>query len=212
MKATHDLGLTLFAGVFLILLCLSGCGPNQQAIKHARENEALRQQNDAMQRSILERDGSIAMLRKQVADLQTLGPDRPVTFFAPVKLEIASLSGGADYDGKPGDDGINVYLRPKDTDGDTVKTPGKMKVQITDNSNLASPRVIGVYSFDNLEEVRKTWHGQFGTQHFTLKCPFPGGVALPASRKLVVSAEFVDLLSGATLTASQEVKFAEPGR
>ena len=210
MKALTNLRLSLVAGAILTL-SLTGCGPNQQAIKTAGENEALRQQNAGLQRSVLERDASVAQLRKQVTDLQALGPDRPVAMFAPVKLEIASLSGGADDDGKPGDDGINVYLRPKDADGDVVKVPGRMKVQLIDNSNLAAPRLIGVYAFDNLDEVRRTWHGKFGTQHFTLKCPFPGGVALPASRTLVVSAEFVDFLSGATLTASQEVKFAAPG-
>ena len=130
--------------------------------------------------------------------------------FAPVKLEIASLSGGADYDGKPGDDGVNVYLRLHDADGDAVKVPGRIKVQVVDNSNLHSPRVIGLYPFDDPGEVRKTWHGKFGTQHFSLKCPFPTGMLLPASRTLLVSAEFVDLLSGTTLTASQEVKFAVP--
>ena len=189
---------------------LVGCGPNQLAIQAMRENESLRNEKGQLQRAVLERDAAIAAMQKQVDDLQTLGHDRPVAFFSPVKLEIASLSGGADYDGKPGDDGINVYLRPKDADGDVVKVPGRMKVQLTDNTNLNTPRIIGVYSFDNLEEVRRTWHGKLGTQHFTLKCPFPGGVALPASRTLVVSAEFLDLLTGKTLTASQEVKFAVP--
>lgn len=189
---------------------LVGCGPDPRALQAMRENESLRKEKDQLQRAVLERDGTIATMQKQVGDLQSLGHDRPVAFFAPVQLEIASLSGGADYDGKPGDDGINVYLRPKDADRDVVKVPGRMKVQVTDNSNLHSPRVIGVYTFDNLEEIRKTWHGKLGTQHFTLKCPFPSGVALPASRTLVVSAEFVDVLTGKTLTTSQEVKFAIP--
>ncbi len=186
------------------------CGPDQRAIQAMRENESLRSEKDQLQRAALERDGVIAAMQKQVGDLQSLGHNRPVAFFAPVKLEIASLSGGADYDGKPGDDGITVYIRPKDADGDVVKVPGRMKVQVTDNSNLNAPKLIGVYSFDNLDEVRKTWHGKLGTQHFTLKCPFPSGAALPASRTLVVSAEFLDLLTGATLTAAQEVKFAIP--
>lgn len=191
-------------------LMLVGCGPDVRAIRAMRENESLREEKGKLERAVLERDGAIAGLQKQVGDLQSLGPDRPMGFFAPVKLEIASLSGGADYDGKPGDDGINVYLRPKDADGDVVKAPGRIKVQVIDNSDLAAPKVIGVYSVEKLDEVRKTWHGKLGTQHFTIKCPFPAGVALPASRTLVVSAEFLDLLTGATLTATKEVKFAIP--
>jgi hypothetical protein len=87
-----------------------------------------------------------------------------------------------------------------------------MKVQLVDNTDIGSPRVLGVYTFDDLNEARKTWHGKFGTQHFTLKCPFPPGVQLPKSRRVLVSAEFLDLLTGATLTASEEVGFSMPDR
>jgi len=178
--------------------------------KILRDNDALRRDKGRLERTVAQRDATIASQRKQIDNLQGFAPDRPVGMFAPVKLEIASLSGGADYDGKPGDDGITVYLRPRDADGDVVKVPGRMKVQLVDNTDLGSPRVLGVYPFENLDEVRKTWHGKFGTQHFTLKCPFPSGVELPKSRRVLVSAEFIDLLAGATLTASKEVGISIP--
>ena len=177
-----------------------------------KDNEVLRKDKERLERVAAERDSTIASLHQQIENLKGLGPDRPADSFAPVRLEIASLSGGADYDGKPGDDGITVYLRPRDADGDAVKVPGRMKVQLVDNTELGSPRVLGVYAFDDLDEVRKAWHGKFGTQHFTLKCPFPVGVQLPKSRRVLVSAEFLDLLTGATLRASEEVGFSMPDR
>ncbi len=192
------------------MLAAGGCRSGAERGKILRDNDALRRNKERLERTVAQRDATIAAQQKQLEDLQGFDPDRPVGVFSPVKLEIASLSGGADYDGRPGDDGITVYIRPRDADGDIVKVPGWIKVQLVDNTNLGSPRVLGVFSFDDLDKVRKTWHGKFGTQHFTLKCPFPSGMELPRSRRVLVSAEFTDLLTGKTLTASKEVEFSFP--
>ncbi len=174
------------------------------------ENDNLRRERDRLNRVVAQRDATIASQRTQIGDLKGFGSDRPVDLFAPVKLEIASRSRGADYDDKPGDDGVTVHLRPRDQDGHVVKAPGRIKIQLTDNTVLGSPRVLGLYSFDDPEQLRKLWHGRFGTQHYTLKCPLPSGVALPESRKVVVHAEFVDYLTGSTLTAVEEVAVSPP--
>jgi hypothetical protein len=195
-----------------LLLGAAGCVSGAERAKVLKDNESLRIEKARLERTVAQRDETIASLHKQIDNLKGFTPDRPLDLFAPVKLEIAGLSGGADYDGKPGDDGITVYLRPRDADGDAVKVPGRMKVQLVDNSVIGSPRVLGVYIFDDPNETRKAWHAKFGTQHFSLKCPFPPGVELPKSRRVMVSAEFIDLLTGATLTASQEVGFSMPDR
>jgi len=191
-----------------LLLAHGGCMSGAERGRILKDNDALRRDKARLERTVAERDATIASLEQQTITLKRFGPDRKADLFAPVKLEIASLSGGANYDGKPGDDGITVYLRPRDADGDVVKVPGRMKVQLVDNTDIGSPRVLGVYEFEDLNEVRKIWHGKFATQHFTLKCPFPAGVQLPKSRRVLISAEFLDLLSGATLTASKEVAFS----
>jgi len=195
-----------------LLLATGACMSGTERGRILRDNDALRIEKERLERRVAQRDETIALLQKQMDNLKGFSPDRPIDMFAPVKLEIASLSGGADYDDMPGDDGITVYLRPRDADGDVVKVPGRMKVQLMDNTDIGSPRVLGVYVFNDLNEVRKTWHSKFGTQHFTLKCPFRPYIELPKSRKVMVSAEFVDLLTGATLTASQEVGFSMPDR
>ncbi len=196
----------------LLLLGVTGCVSGTERARVLKDNESLRVEKARVERTLAQRDETIASLHKQIDTLKGFTPDRPLDLFAPVKLEIAGLSGGADYDGKPGDDGITVYLRPRDADGDAVKVPGRMKVQLVDNTVIGSPRVLGVYAFDDPNATRKLWHAKFGTQHFSLKCPFRPDVELPKSRRVMVSAEFVDLLTGATLTASQEVGFSMPDR
>ena len=158
-----------------------------------------------MNRTLARRDETIAALHRQIDTLKGFPPDRPADLFAPVAVEIASLSRGVDFDGKPGDDGITVHLRLTDADGDPVKAPGRIRIQLVDNSELGAPKVIRVYEFNDPQELRKMWHSRFGTQHYTLRCPFPPDVKLPKNRRVGVHAEFVDFLTGATLTAGKEV-------
>jgi len=193
-----------------LLVALSACDSPGLRAKLTKENEALRRDNERLERTVQQRDGTIARLSRQIEDLKGFGPDRPADLFAPVSIEIASLSGGADYDGRPGDDGVTVYLRPRDADGHVVKVPGRITIQLTDNTEAGSPRVLGVYRFDDLDALRQMWLGRFATQHYRLRCPFPPDTKLPERRRVTVHAEFVDYLTAATLTAVKEVSISFP--
>ncbi len=192
------------------LLAITGCNGSRRHIGLIKEKEALERMTDRMLRELAAKDAQIDQLEGQVASLQSFDPKRPADLFAPVKLEIVSLSRGADYDGVPGDDGVTVYLRPRDTDGDAVKAAGSITIQLIDNTDLPAPTVVGVYEFDDPQALRALWHGRFGTDHYSLKCPFPDGYRPSASRRLTVSARFVDFLTGATLTAVKEVDVSFP--
>ncbi len=207
----HRIALRRLSTVLLLLsTCGLGCHSAGEWARVVKENEALRRSKAQLERTVSQREGAIALLQRQVETLQGFGPARPAAAFAPVRIEIASLSGGADYDGRPGDDGVTVHVRLVDADGDRVKAPGRLSVQLVDNSQLDAPRVIGVYRFEDLSALRKAWHGRFATYHYSLRCPFPPGVALPATNRLDVRVEFVDFLTGVTLTAQKEVSFAAP--
>ncbi len=190
--------------------CLSplACQSPGEWARLVKENQALREDKGRLERSVSDRDGTISSLSRQVEHLKSFGANRPADAFAPVKVEIASLSGGADYDGQPGDDGVTLHLRPVDADGSVVKAPGKITIQLLDNSVLGSPRVVGVCVFDDVSQLRTMWYGLVGTNHYTIRCPFPPGASLPASRQLLVSVAFVDYLTGKTLTVDKQVRFS----
>lgn len=198
------------AAIGISLLASTGCTGSQRHIGLIKEKEALQRSADQMLRELAAKDARIDQLESQVATLQAFNPRRPADLFAPVKIQIASLTRGADYDGLPGDDGVTVHIRPRDADGDAVKAAGSITIQLIDNTNLATPTVVGVYEFDDPQALRSLWHGRFGTDHYSLKCPFPNGYRPPASRRLTVSAKFVDFLTGATLTAVAEVGVSFP--
>ncbi|MBU0719447.1 MAG: hypothetical protein KJ749_14465 [Planctomycetes bacterium] len=186
----------------------SGCNNPGERARLVKDNENLRRRSEELERTIAQRDATVARLHQQIRNLQEFSPDRPADLFAPVKIEIISRSGGADYDNRPGDDGVTVYLQPIDADGDAVKVPGQITVQLLDNTNLEAPRVVKVYRFSDPSDLRRLWFGKLGTNHYSLKCPFPPGAHIP--RQITVNVEFVDYLTGRTLTAVREVTVA-PG-
>lgn len=195
----------------LWLTCVAGCRTPQEWSQLVRGHEQADRERDRLARELEQSREKAKSLEEQVETLQGFEPGRPLDIFAPTSLEFARMTGGRDMDGQPGDDGVTVYLRPKDADGDVVKAPGKISVQLLDNSDLENPRLIAICRFEDPEELRRNWHGKFWTNHYSLDCPFPESVVVPKSGKLVVTVSFVDYATGKELSASQEVTVATGG-
>ncbi|MHC5110863.1 MAG: hypothetical protein ACYTHJ_13410 [Planctomycetota bacterium] len=190
------------------VIAWTGCAASSERAMLLQKNRELRDENAKLNRQLVANEERTRALQLRVDTLTGSSADQPSDLFSPTKLRFASLSGGADYDGEPGDDGITVYVQPVDADGEVVKAPGRLRVQLLDNSDLANPRVLGTYAISDPDELRKSWYGRFGTRHYTLKCPFPEGTSLPPSGKVNVAVEFVDFQTGRTLTATEEMTFA----
>jgi hypothetical protein len=186
---------------------LSCTSPGERA-RRVERSDALQRDNARLQQTVVQRDTAIASLIRQIEELQGFDADRPADLFAPVKLEILSRSGGVDTTSPPGYEELVVYLRLRDADGDIVKAPGRITIQILDNSDMGNPKLLGVYLFDKPGQLRKAWYGRFSTQHYTLRCPFPAEAVPQLPGKVDVKAEFVDYLTGASLTTVKEVALA----
>jgi hypothetical protein len=147
-------------------------------------------------------------LAAQITNLRQ-APEAPEeVLIIPVRIALASLSGGYDDDGKPGDDGIVLYVQPIDRDQDVVKAAGSLKIKLIDPQNPAGQTEFAEYNFD-LQHTRPLWYGRLMTHHFSVKCPWPAGHR-PAHNEIVAYVVFTDLLSGKALTATgtYQVKFA----
>ena len=175
---------------------LVGCGPTVAGLQAelSRKDEQLAGKD----RQLATYDATLKELRRRLLRAQGLDPDRWERAFRPIDLKIASLSGGADYDGKPGDDGVTVYLRPIGRDGDVVKVAGEIRVQLYDLANPQGQELIGEYHV-RADESGEYWYGKLMTQHFTIKCPWPS--APPAHEEITIRAVFVDGLTGNVMTA-----------
>lgn len=147
---------------------------------------------------------------EQVEKLQDLGPDRLDSLFVVDRIELASLTGGAEYDDLPGDDGVTVYLRPLDADGHVLKAAGEITIELLDTNEPGAPKSLGLYVHNEPQQLRKLWHGGFLTNHYSIKCPWDPAIGPPVNREVTVKATFYDFLTGRRRTATRVVQVALP--
>jgi len=188
----------------LISMSASCLGPTPLEIELQRELHQTRLALAEKEKAIAERDAKIAALERQVEKtrpFQGVSIDKIVTVD---RIQIVSRSGGEDFDGKPGDDGVVVYVRPVDSNGDVIKASGSFTVQLVDLATPGEPRSLGEYTFDDPDQLAKAWYGGFLTNHYTLRCKFREGAA-PSTRELLARVTFVDFLTGHVHSASQSL-------
>lgn len=185
------------AAALLCLLGATGCVPNELTVCR-QENVALRETLQARDTELIARQERIDALTTRVDTLTRVGTVRAEKLIAPVRLQFAPLTGGHDYDEKPGDDGITVYLQPVDADGHVIKAAGTITVQLFD---LAAPEGQQKLLEKHLDAdaARQAWYGRLLTRHFTVPCPWADG-RVPTHREITVRATFTDFLTGTPLT------------
>lgn len=186
------------AGAALFLL---GCDtiPAEEFRTVQRESQAAKEQAGQLEQQLAAEQKTNRNLQEQLATVR--GMDRATVdqLIVPVRIELASQSGGYNTDGKPGDDGVVLYVQPIDKDGHVIKAAGSISVTLLDLSEPSRPVVISEYDFD-VPTTRTLWYGRFMTNHFTVRCPWPPS-GPPLADEVTAHIEFTDLLTGRVLTA-----------
>ncbi len=172
-------------------LALIGCQSDGR-LDYERRISALQQQIDRQNEQIAAQQATIAELKHQLQVARGLSDEDLANIYYPERIEILSLTGGEDLDGKPGDDGVVVYLRPVDRDGDAVKAAGEVRLRVFDLQAPEGHTLVGE-CFYPVEELRKCWFGKFMTYHYALHCPWKHGP--PAHREITIRATFIDYLT-----------------
>ncbi len=195
-------------GQLAILMVLSACEqpPSPFQIELQQRVDALTAENERLTREIEDQRAVIAELEQQVQNLRGR-PDAPVVFSVE-RIELASLSGGTDLNGQPGDDGVVAYVKPIDAAGDVVKAAGAIKVQAFDLGG-AEPKLLAECEVSDPDELRKSWYGKFLTNHYTIKCGWSSPGSKPPPRVLL-RVTFTDFLTGKVLVTHQEVSVRVP--
>ncbi|HUU85749.1 MAG TPA: cell division protein ZapB [Phycisphaerae bacterium] len=190
----------------------AGCDgrPDDRVRTLQQRVDELVQDNARLERESLDRQAKIADLQAQVETLQDLGPDRLNNLFVVDRIELASLTGGAEYDDVPGDDGVTVYLRPVDADGHVLKAAGEITIELLDANAPGAPKSLGLYVHNEKQQLRKLWHGGLLTNHYTIKCPWDPTIGPPTNREVTIKAIFYDFLTGKRCTSTKVVKVSLP--
>jgi hypothetical protein len=205
---------TALAAIVLLGLASAGCDtpPDERLTVLRQKADELAQENARLERQELAQQARINDLQQQVETLQALGPGRLDSLFVVERIELASLTGGADYDGLPGDDGVTVYVRPLDADGHVLKAAGEITIELLDTNVPGDPKTLGLYVHNELQQLRKLWHGGFLTDHYSIRCPWDPAIGPPTNREVTIKATFYDFLTGRRRTATKVVEVALPDR
>lgn len=188
------------------VLVMAGCDGGTTAERFRQLDQQVLELSDQvakLENDVAARDAIVNLQRKQIATLQKLGDKRLEKVFHVTAIKLDRLTGGADYDGKPGHDGVTVYLQPVDKQGHVIKAAGDIRIELFDLANPDGKRRIGEYRWD-VDHAGKLWHGRFMTNHYTVKCPWR--TKPPAHDEITVRVEFTDYLTGQVFRTQRLVK------
>jgi len=195
----------LLAGVTTLLL--AGACQTTRRIDYERELQVLRETIAGQQDQLTAQRATIDTLTEQLDTARAIKPEDLAKIFHPVQLEIDRLSGGYDADGQPGDDGVVVYLRPRDAEGDVLKVAGEIRIQLYDLAAPPRENLIGECVIP-VEQAREMWHGKLLTNHYTIRCPWPHGP--PRHSTITINATFIDYLTQRVLSAQRTCEVRLP--
>lgn len=176
----------------LLLLTLCGCGGRGNSdLLEAR----LRQQEDsifALQRDLKESHQALETARRQSEAMQnqiaqasngSLLPEQTKALYQVTGIKVNSLlTGGVDIDSKQGDELWTTLISPHDADGETVKLPADLELELVDLSQPEQNRRVGIWNFDS-EEVRSHWYSGFAGSGFRFELPWQ---RMPSSEDLTL--------------------------
>lgn len=187
--------------------CASGCIDSEKTVQETKQRHDLERRVAELERELQARDQTGRVQQAQIQTLQGIDGERLKLIPHADRIEIDSLSGGYGGDLHTGSEGVSIYLRPFDEEGDPTKAAGSVEIQVLD---LAAPRDRQLVAECKLDPtaLRKTWYSKFMTGHYTLKCPWKAGA--PRHATLTVRVQFTDLLTGRSFELVKQVTIKLP--
>jgi hypothetical protein len=197
--------------LLLLLPALGGC--NLLFKSPSKANIELRKQNQQLEGQIaqlkLQHDADAATitgLTQRTGTVPALDPARLEKLFTVHAIRLERLSGGADLDpGKPGHEGLKVYVGLLDQYGDEIKSAGSFVVEAFD---LGAPQATRVAHCEfPVEQAQQNWHSFLTRYEYVLTCPWE---TPPRHPDVTVRVQFTDELTGRQFTAQSVVKVEVP--
>jgi hypothetical protein len=184
------------SAALLLISCATGCD-DMNGQSRVSEAADLEDKLINQARVIAQKDDQ---LRDQAAVIQELrsldGPKRLDQLVTVDRIDLERLSGGYDddRDGRP--DGLVLYLKLYDKEGDVLKAAGKVSIRVMDLAQPDGHQLLGQVELDG-DALRPLWFGRLMTSHYTIKLPWSNlGGSLPSHNQLTVLVSFTDLLTG----------------
>jgi len=199
----------------LLGIAATGCAPDPLTLE--QRMQLLVHMNRRLQMELLERDRRIAELAggetsaRPQTGVDVLRPGEPLVEdpFKPVRITLGRITGGADFDGLPGDDGLRVLIQPEDKFGHTVKRAGALELELFDLAIEGADQCLGRWEFTVEQAVRQWVSAPFGINGYSLEVKWPGGKP-PAHAHLTLLVRFTTL-EGRPLSTQKDFDVKLPG-
>ncbi|HEY3244327.1 MAG TPA: hypothetical protein VGM03_13355 [Phycisphaerae bacterium] len=189
---------------------LTGCPspPPDPLIKELQQKvDALSVEKDRLQHDLDNSQKALKAAEERIQTLQGL-PQKPFLFTVD-HIELEGLTGGSDYDGQPGDDGVTAFIRPRDADGDILKAAGRIEVDLFDLTMPGNPVALARRVVEDEKDLLKSWYGKFLTNHYAVQCPWEPDKP-PQHDEVLVRVTFTDYLTGNVFVDSKTVHVTLP--
>jgi len=188
---------------YVVVLTVFGCNyvPAEKFQATQRQLQLTQEKVNGLEVTVADQQQTISKLQSRIMEMRQLDEGDLEQLITPVRIEIEKLSGGYNEDGKPGDEGIELFVRPIDRDQHVIKAAGTLQVTLYDLANPPESQVIGECLFD-AAQTRSLWYGRMWTHHFTVRCPWINS-RYPVHDEITARVVFTDLLTGKSLTAQE---------
>ena len=128
--------------------------------KTENELEIARKESDTLRQQLVA-DGKSPIL-----------PEQADALFRATGIKVNELlTGSLDRDDQPGEELLNVVLVPHDSDGEPIKLPGEIQIELFDLGQPSDQKNLGAWTY-SAAESRDHWHTGFLSSGYLFRLPW----------------------------------------
>lgn len=200
----------------LLAAAVCGCAARRT---HEVVESRLREQNQLLserESDLRKTEGELEIARREADTLRQqliadgkspILPEQADVLFRATGIKINELlTGSLDQDGQPGDELLTAVIVPHDADGEPMKLPGEMEIELFDLSRPGEEKRIGSWTFD-ASQSREYWHSGFLSSGYMFRLPWQQP---PASSQVVLHAR-LKTADGRQFDTSSTIEVTPPG-
>lgn len=188
-----------------ILIFATGCQSSSETEPLLTERiDKLSQEKTLLQRQVEQLTTENTRLEKRVETLSAIPKDQ-LELWSLRRIEIGRFTGLYDKDKDGTKEQFVVYVQPIDQDGDLIKSPGSVDVQLWDLNKSGAEAMLGQWQVEP-KELKKRWVKALLSTSYRLVFDITDQ-ASQSAEPLTVKVTFTDLLTGKVF---QEQKVIEP--
>ena len=191
--------------ILLLAVVAAGCESVSRKTTVEEQNEALSIENELLTESVGKLQAEKGQLADRLEVLNKLDQDVRLEAMPSLsKIEISSRSGLYDKDKNGSKETLLVYVRTFDDDGDAIKIPGSITIQLWNLNEEPSEALLRSWELGSTE-IKKLWSGTFMTSYYRLRFDV-SDLAVSPDGELTINVSFTDYLSGGVAKAQRAVE------